>query len=121
MTAIATPQGISALLRKSGFARSDAGSSGVMADDASTGFTVWKTFHGNAPSQPYVAVQHLVKGMWTDRTDEGWAAYQSEARTRLEAYAKVVRAAGYAPVVRDRGTEPPWLIILTAATAKTEA
>jgi hypothetical protein len=108
-----TPQGISRLLRKAGFPRSDYGSKGVMRNEASTGFSVWKTHHCDHPSQPYVAVQHVVKDMHA--TDEDWEGYLELAPVMLERYAEVIRRAGYAALVRRRGQEPPWLTILTIA------
>jgi hypothetical protein len=113
-----TPQGISRLLAKAGFERSTHGRPGVSYDQVSTGFVVWKTFHQDDPEHPYVAVQHDVSGMFGDRSDEGWAAYLTEARARLEDYAACLRTAGYAAFVRDRGGEPPWLHIMTAVTAR---
>ena len=107
------PQAISALLRRAGFERSNHGRPGVGYDEVSTGFVVWETRHRNAPRQPLVAVQHNVSGMFSARTDEGWAAYLAEARARLEDYAGVIREAGYHVLVRDRGEEPPWLTVLT--------
>ena len=116
-----TPQGISALLRKAGFGRSDYGRQGVMWKEASPGYSVWRTYHHEHPDQPYVAVQHVVKGVRPGLGDEeDWSAYVKEARSWLEKYAEVIREAGYAPVVRDRGTEPPWLTILTVVTAGKE-
>lgn len=116
MTAKApTPQAISALLKRAGFPRSNHGKPGVDYSEISTGFVCWKTFHKDAPQQPYVAVQYNVKGMHA--TDEDWEGYQRLATVMLEHYAEVIRAAGYAPVVRDRGQEPPWLTILTVVTA----
>lgn len=112
-----TPQAISALLCKAGFERSNHGCPGISYDEVSTGFVAWKAYHQNAPQQPYVAVQHNIAGMFGERTDEGWAAYLTEARARLEEYAGVVREAGYPAVVRDRGDEPPWLTVLTVAAA----
>lgn len=109
------PQGISALLKRAGFERSDTGQPGVMWHEASTGFSVWKTFHGNAPRQPYVAVQHHIRD--ADRSDEGWPGRQQEMRAMLDRYAEVLRTAGYPAFVRDRGKEPPWLTILTVVTA----
>lgn len=111
-----TPQGISALLRKAGFPRSDYGDKGVMYGSASTGFSVWKTHHRDHPGQPYVAVQYIVKGMLA--SDEDWEGYQRLATVMLGHYAEVIRTAGYPAVVRDRGQEPPWLTILTIVTAK---
>jgi hypothetical protein len=106
-----TPQGISRLLREAGFPRSDYGGKGVMRESASTGFIVWKTYHRDHPEQPYVAVQYIVKGMHA--TDEDWDGYMRLAPVMLGHYAEVIRAAGYAALVRDRGGEPPWLTILT--------
>ena len=36
---------------------------------------------------------------------------------RLGEFAAVIENAGYHPVVRDRGDEPPWLTILTVVAA----
>ena len=109
-----TPQGISRLLAKAGFPRSSHGRPGVSYQEVTTGFVAWKTYHQNQPNQPYVAVQHDVEGMFSSSlTDEEWAAYLTEARARLEVYAKVIHEAGFAAVVRNRGSEPPWLTILT--------
>ena len=114
MTKQPTPQGISRLLAKAGFPRSSHGRPGVSYDEVTTGFTAWKTYHRDHPEQPYVAVQHDVEGMFSrSLTDEDWDAYLAEARARLEDYAKVVREAGFAALVRNRGSEPPWLTILT--------
>jgi hypothetical protein len=112
-----TPQGISAMLAKAGFARSTWGRPGVTYQEASTGFTAWKTFHRDDPAHPYVAVQHHIQ--WTaDSDSETWAARKAAMRARLEEYAVFLRTAGYAAIVRDRGDEPPWLHILTAVTAR---
>jgi hypothetical protein len=108
-----TPQGISRLLRKAGFPRSDYGSKGVMWNEASTGFSVWKTHHRDHPGQPYVAVQYVVKGMHAAGDD--WEDYLQLATAVLENYAEVIREAGYAPLVRLRDRERPWLTILTIA------
>ena len=114
-----TPQGISALLKRAGFERSNHGKPGVGYGEVTTGFVCWKSHHaGDGPQQPYVAVQHDVEGMFNCCGDKDeWAAYLREARYWLEKYARTVRRAGYAPVVRDRGSEPPWLTILTVVAA----
>lgn len=112
MAKTATPQAISALLRRAGFERSTYGDKGVMWNEASTGFSVWRTYHQDVPQQPYVAVQHHIKD--ADYSDVDRVAY-AEMRARLEEYAVVIRAAGYPALVRDRGDEPPWLTILTVA------
>lgn len=111
-----TPQGISALLKRAGFERSTWGKPGVGYTEASTGFVVWRTFHRDAPQQPYVAVKYISEGMKFS-TDEEYNAYQREARARLEEYAAAVRGAGYAPVVRNRGDEPPWLTVIAEGKA----
>ena len=102
-----TPQGISALLRKAGFQRSSYGDKGVMWNEATPGYSVWKTFHGDHPGHPYVAVQHVTS------SDPDWGERKKESRSRLEEYAVVLREAGFAALVSDRGDEPPWLTIMT--------
>ena len=106
-----TASAISALLRRSGFTRSTWGSKGVMYADASTGYTVWKSHHQNAPQQPFVAVQYHVK---SDGWTPDWAERKAEMLTQLEKYARVLRLHGYTPLVRDRGDEPPWLMLMVA-------
>jgi hypothetical protein len=108
-----TASAISALLRRSGFTRSTWGGKGVMYSDAATGYTAWKTHHKDAPQQPYVAVQHHIKD---DGTDD-WPERKHEMLAQLEKYAQVLRLHGYHAMVRRRGDEPPWLIIMTAVTA----
>lgn len=109
-----TPQAISRLLAKAGFVRSNHGRPGVSYQEVTTGFVAWKTYHQSHPEQPYVAVQHDVEGMFSrGLTNEDWNAYLAEARARLEDYAEVIREAGFAAMVRNRGDEPPWLTILT--------
>jgi hypothetical protein len=110
-----TPQAISALLRKAGFTRSNYGAKGVMWNEASTGYSVWRTFHANDPDQPYIAVQHHIR---EDGWEPDWPARKKEMRSRLEEYAAALRAAGYAALVRDRGSEPPWLTIMTVVSAQ---
>ena len=109
-------QGISRLLGSAGFTRSNHGKPGIGYHEVSTGFVCWETFHGDHPEQPCVSIPHYIEDMFCDRTDEGWSAYLTEARARLEDYAGVIRAAGYHVLVRDRGTEPPRLAILTIVT-----
>jgi hypothetical protein len=109
-----TPQGISRLLRKAGFTRSTYGDKGVMWNEASPGYSAWKTFHGDHSEHPYVAVQHVT------RSEGDWDERKAESRSWLEKYAAVLRGAGFAAVVRDRGTEPPWLIIMTVVTTGEE-
>lgn len=88
-----------------------------MWNEASTGFRVWKSYHQNAPQQPFVAVMHVIKDShYAD--DEDRAEVYREMRARLEGYAKVIRAHGYPALVRDRDTEPPWITILTVVTGK---
>jgi hypothetical protein len=113
MTKSPTPQGISALLRKAGFTRSNYGDKGVMLDDVTTGYSVWKTWHVNHPNQPYVAVQYLIKGLGC----LDWAEAKQDMLAHLEEYAAPLIEAGYAPLVRDRGDEPPWLTIMTVVEA----
>ena len=113
-----TPQGISALLRKAGFKRSDYGKPGVMWNMAMPGYSVWRTFHAGNPDQLYVAVQYVVGESSAACTDEEWLGHLKECRAHLEEYAAAIRKAGYHPLVRDRGKEPPWLTILTAAKAQ---
>ena len=105
-----TAHAISALLRRSGFQRSTYGDRDVLWDDVTEGYSVWKTRHRDAPDHPYVAVQHVIGG---DARE--WPERKREMRRRLEEYAAVIRDAGYAPLVRDRGDEPPWLTIMTVA------
>jgi hypothetical protein len=107
-----TPQDISRLLREAGFERSDSGQPGVMWNRASTGYRVWKSHHASAPQQPFVAVMHVIKDSHYADDEERTEVYR-EMRGRLEQYAAVIREAGYPALVRDRGTEPPWLTILT--------
>jgi hypothetical protein len=112
-----TPQAISALLRRAGCARSNYGSKGVMWNEATPGYKAWKTCHRDHPEQPYVAVLHVADRVaFPAGTDEEWRACVKECRAHLELYAGVIRRAGYAAVVRDRGQEPPWLTILTVVT-----
>ena len=113
-----TPQGISRLLASAGFERSNHGKPGVMWNEVSTGFVCWKTYHHDYPDQPYIAIQHNVAGMFSDRTDEGWHAYRHEALSMLERYADVIREHGYHTLVRHQGRdELPQLSILTVVTA----
>ena len=44
-----TPQGISALLRKAGFQRSSYGDKGVMWNEATPGYSVWKNLSRRPP------------------------------------------------------------------------
>ena len=112
-----TPQGISALLKRAGFERSNHGRPGVMWNEVSTGFVCWKTYHRDYPDQHYVAIQHDVEGMHSDRSDEGWHAYRREALSMLERYAGVIREHGYHALVRTQGhDELPQLAILTVVT-----
>jgi len=71
-----TPQGISALLKRAGFERSNHGKPGVGYGEVTTGFVCWKSHHaGDGPQQPYVAVQHDVEGMFNCCGDKDeWAA-----------------------------------------------
>lgn len=112
-----TPQAISALLKRAGFERSDGGKAGVMWNEASTGYRVWKSWHSSTPQQPFIAVLHNIKDSYY-ADDEDRAAVYAEMRSSLERYAAVIRKGGYPAVVRDRGTEPPWITILTVVTAK---
>lgn len=81
-----TPQGISALLRKAGFARSDSRPRG---QGSSSGFTVGKVYG----SEGAVQVRHHFWSMGTplDRYEE-----------KLTAYAEAITAAGFA-AERDPG------------------
>jgi hypothetical protein len=108
-----TASGISRLLSAAGFKRSTWGGKGVMWNEASTGFSCWKSYNQNTPQQPYVAAQHVIAGSPPYIDDEDRSEHYREMRARLEDYAKVLREAGYAALVRDRGAEPPWLTILT--------
>ena len=113
-----TASGISRLLAAAGFKRSNWGGKGVMRNEASTGFSCWKSYHQDTPEQPYVAVQYVIAGSPPYVDDEDRAERYTEMRTRLGEYAAVIRDAGYPAMVRDRGTEPPWLTILTIVTAE---
>lgn len=115
MSRAATASSVSALLRRSGFQRSNYGDTGVMRDETTPGYTAWKSYHQTNPHQPFIAVMHTTaEKAWGD--DEAWSAHVAECKEHLEKYAEAIRAAGYKPVVRDRGSEPPWLIILTVIT-----
>ena len=46
-------------------------------------------------------------------SDGDWDERKKESRSRLEGYAAVLREAGFAALVSDRGDEPPWLTIMT--------
>ena len=113
-----TASGISRLLAKAGFERSNWGGKGVMRNETSTGFSCWKSYHHDHPQQPYVAVQHVIAGSPPYVDDEERSERHTEMRTRLGGYAAVIRDAGYPAMVRDRGQEPPWLTILTIITAE---
>jgi len=106
-----TASAISRLLAKAGFARSTYGQPGVMWNEASDGFVVWKSYHQNTPTQCYVAVQHIARTLRDEMAE--WADIKAEMLARLGEYAAAIEQAGYHPVVRDRGAEPPWLTILT--------
>ena len=113
-----TPQGVSALLKRAGFKRSTYGDKGVMWNEASDGFSVWKSHHQNAPQQPYIAVQYIARTLRDTGAEWGGTdGIKAEMLVRLGEFATVIENAGYHPVVRDRGDEPPWLTILTVVTA----
>jgi hypothetical protein len=113
MTTTKTPtaSAISRLLRRAGFQRSNYGQQGVMWDEVTDGFNVWKTYHQNAPRQPYIAVQYIARTMRDNGAE--WDGVKAEMLARLGEFAAVIESAGYHPVIRDRGGEPPWLTILT--------
>jgi len=103
------PHVISRLLAQAGYTRSDPAT-------ATTGYAVFKIFHsGTIPwaGTPYVAVQHVVKGMHGIRSDAEWAAYRAEARRRLGEYAAVIRGRGFTVQLRDRHPEIPQLAVVT--------
>jgi hypothetical protein len=110
-----TASGISRLLAKAGYQRSTYGQPSVMWNEATDGFSVWKTHHRDNPQQPYVAVQYHARTLTNEMAE--WRDIKAEMLTRLGEYATVIEKAGYHPLVRDRGDEPPWLTILTAVPA----
>jgi hypothetical protein len=103
-----TPQDISALLRQARLPRSNYGLQATEWDQTTPGFTAWKT---RQPDGIYVAVLYTAGRAGDEHTDAGWAAYLRRARDGLEKCAAVLRAAGYPAEIRDRGGEPPWLVI----------
>jgi hypothetical protein len=107
-----TASGVSRLLAKAGFERSNYGNAGVMWNEATPGYKVWKSWHQNAPQQPFVAVMHVIR---SDDRGEDW---KGEMRAELERYAAVIRAHGWPALVRDRGDDPPWITILTVVADK---
>ena len=114
-----TPQAISRLLSAGGFDRSTYGDTGVMWNEATDGFNVWKSYHQNAPQQSFVAVQYIARTLRDTGADWGGiGGTKAEMLVRLGEFAAVIEDAGYHPVVRDRGDEPPWLTILTVVAAK---
>jgi len=104
-----TPQAISRLLKAAGFERSTYGDTGVMWNEATDGFRVWKSCHHNTPQQPFVAVEHTVLAL--TNSDEEWVDLKTEMLVRLGEYAAVIEDAGYHPVIHDRGQDPPRLTI----------
>jgi hypothetical protein len=86
-----TPQAISALLRKAGFARSNHGDKGVMWNAMSTGYRVT----GRAPdAEPrFVVVLHFDEGQYGFRVD--YERHLETAVEQLSRYAEVISAAGW--------------------------
>lgn len=116
-----TPQAIAALLRRSGFERSDFHHRDVNRHTASTGFRVWSTRSRSAPDVPVVAVAHFHAGQYGDRltvaeAGQVWAHHVSGAKASLNLYAATLREAGY-DVGRNFAADDPYLIVAATAEA----
>jgi len=119
---VPTASGISRLLAAAGFERSTYGRPGVMSSEVTDGFSVWKSYHQNAPQQTFVAVQYIARTLLDSEAEWGGTdGIKAEMLVRLGEFAAVIEDAGYHPVVRDRGDEPPWLTILTVVTVRDAA
>jgi hypothetical protein len=92
-------EAISAILKDAGFPLSNYGLEAHEWQRATPGYTAWRSLQ---PGGVYVVVQYTAA---------------AGARAKLEECAAVLRAAGYAVAFRDRGEEPPWLVIPAVATA----
>jgi len=93
------PADISAILKEAGFPLSNYGLEATEWDRPTSGYTAWKT---HQPDGVFIAVQYTPRHLFSDHAD---------VRVHLAEYATVLRAAGYAPVIRDRGEDLPWLMI----------
>lgn len=112
-------QTVAAVLRRSGFERSDFHHRDVNRHTASTGFRVWRTLSQPDPGTPAVAVAHFDAGQHGDRlsSDEAralWATHRAGAKRKLQSYTTVLRIAGYGVGLRFDAEDP--YIVVTART-----
>ena len=98
-----TPQGISALLRKAGFAQTC-----TKCEDGETGFNAYLSARRDGPSVPIVAVTHHDHGQY--ETQAAWSKHLHDAPEWLSRYAEPVSAAGWDVELRCTGDTPRLIV-----------